>query len=504
VTPPVGAGVAGGARPAIWWIRRDLRAGDNAALAAASAAGPVVALFVLDPVLWARAGAPRRRFLAGCLAALDAELDGRLVVRSGDPARVVAAVVAEVSACLVACEEDFAPYGRRRDARVAASLEALGVPLVLAGSPYASLPGRLRTGAGRPFSVFTPFRRAWEAAGWAPPAPVPRVAFLGLDGEDLPVADEPGAPGEPAVGGEPLRPGGARLTGERGVPGAPVAAAELPVPGARGAHDRLERFLREGLPGYATNRNNPGVEGTSRLSPYLRFGCIHPRQVLAAVTAAGAEGGPAAPSERDVATFVSELAWREFYADVLFHRPDSVRVALQPAMAGLELDRGELADARFAAWVAGRTGYPIVDAGMRQLLAEGWMHNRVRMIVASFLVKDLHLDWRDGARHFLDSLVDGDLASNTHGWQWTAGTGTDAAPYYRVFNPTLQGERFDPDGAYVARYVPELAAVARDAGGGVHRPERLAGGWPGGYPRPIVEHDAERAEALRRWEALRR
>jgi len=474
VRTSAGGGSAGRARPSVWWIRRDLRLADNPALALAAAAGPVVALFVLDPVLWERSGAPRRRFLAGCLAALDAELDGRLVLRSGDPASVVTAVATEVAAGLVACEEDFAPYGRRRDARVAARLEALGIPLVRAGSPYASPPGRLRTGAGRPFSVFTPFRRAWEAAGWAPPEPVPRAAFAGLEGEPLPAPEEVPAP------------------------------AELPVPGARGAHDRLEHFLREGLTGYATNRNSPGIEGTSRLSPYLRFGCIHPRQVLAAVTGAGAAGGSGAPSERDVATFVSELAWREFYADVLFHRPDSVHAPLQSAMAGLEVDHGMRAAERFAAWAAGRTGFPIVDAGMRQLRSEGWMHNRVRMIAASFLAKDLHLDWRDGARYFLGSLVDGDLASNTHGWQWTAGTGTDAAPYYRVFNPTLQGERFDPDGAYVARYVPELAGVVRVAGGGVHRAARLPGGWPAGYPRPIVEHDAERAEALRRWEALRR
>jgi deoxyribodipyrimidine photo-lyase len=197
-------------------------------------------------------------------------------------------------------------------------------------------------------------------------------------------------------------------------------------------------------------------------------------------------------------TFAKELCWREFYADVLFHRPASARESMDTSVGGIEWDRGRDADELFAAWAEGRTGYPIVDAGMRQLAAEGWMHNRVRMITASFLVKDLHLDWQRGARFFMRHLVDGDLASNQHGWQWTAGTGTDPAPFFRIFNPTTQGERFDPDGAYVRRYVPELAGVPATW---VHRPHEAPDGPPAGYPPPMVDHAEERADALRRYGA---
>jgi deoxyribodipyrimidine photo-lyase len=229
------------------------------------------------------------------------------------------------------------------------------------------------------------------------------------------------------------------------------------------------------------------VDATSRLSPYIRFGCLHPRQVLA-------ELGDGADADK----LRSELAWRDFYADVLANRPSTAWGNVRSDLDRMVWDEGDEADERFAAWAEGRTGFPIVDAGMRQLRAEAWMHNRVRMVVASFLVKDLHIDWRRGARFFLDRLVDGDLASNNHGWQWVAGTGTDAAPFFRIFNPTLQGGRFDPEGDYVRRWVPELRSV-RD--GAVHEPWKLPGGPPTGYPRPIVEHAAERAVALARYAA---
>ena len=218
---------------------------------------------------------------------------------------------------------------------------------------------------------------------------------------------------------------------------------------------------------------------------YLKYGLLHPRQALAPVGRSG-----------DAERFRIELAWREFYADVLWHQPESARVSLQPAMRTMRSDNGAVADRRFEEWAAGRTGYPIVDAGMRQLLAEGWMHNRLRMITASFLVKDLHVSWQRGARHFLRHLVDGDLASNNHGWQWVAGTGTDPAPFFRIFNPVTQSRTWDPDGAYIRRYVPELTGLgARD----VHEPWKLPTGPPPGYPAPIVDHSAEREEALRRY-----
>ena len=263
--------------------------------------------------------------------------------------------------------------------------------------------------------------------------------------------------------------------------------ASLPEPGEAAAHRRLDRFLDERASGYADERDRPDLDGTSRLSAALRFGCLHPREVLSRLD----------PDDEGHTTFASELCWREFYAGVLATWPDRAWRSWRDDAAGVEVDEGEDADERFAAWTEGRTGYPFVDAGMRQLRAEGFVHNRVRMVVASFLVKDLHLDWTRGARHFLDHLVDGDLASNNHGWQWVAGTGTDASPYHRVFNPVSQGRRFDPDGSYVRRWVPELAGLA---GASAHEPWRAVDG-PESYPAPIVDHAEEREEALRRWKA---
>jgi deoxyribodipyrimidine photo-lyase len=430
----------------VFWFRRDLRLTDNPALSAAAdhaaARGAGVApLFVADPHLLARAGANRRSFLAGSLAALDGDLDGSLTLRRGPSARAVAAFAAEVGADTVFATGDCTPYGRRRDAAVAQSLAAAGRTLALLGSPYAVAPGRVLTGDGRPYRVFTPFRRAWSEHGWPAPLAAPPTARWLAAEADVAMGD---------IGARPESP-------------------VLPAPGEAAASDALERFLDGPADGYDGDRDRPDRPGTSRLSPYLRFGSIHPRQILHRLgRSPGAQ------------TFSSELAWREFYADVLWHHPGSAWEPLLPVGRHVRWDSGPLADQRFGAWAAGQTGYPLVDAGMRQLQAEGWMHNRVRMLTASFLVKDLHIDWRRGARLFLDRLVDGDLASNNHGWQWVAGTGTDAAPFHRVFNPSRQAERFDPDGAYVRRYVPEAGSST--------------------YPAPIVDHGAERLEALERWQ----
>jgi deoxyribodipyrimidine photo-lyase len=233
------------------------------------------------------------------------------------------------------------------------------------------------------------------------------------------------------------------------------------------------------------------------MSVYLKYGQIHPRTMLADLAA---ERPGSEPRSESLDTYRTELAWREFYADVLHQRPDSARENYDRKFDHLPWEGDAAAKRRFEAWCEGRTGYPVVDAGMRQLLAEGWMHNRVRMIVASFLVKDLHLPWWWGARHFMHHLVDGDLASNQHGWQWTAGSGTDASPYYRIFNPTTQGERFDPDGGYVRRYVPELRGVEGKA---AHQPWKLPDGVPEGYPDPMVDHATERKDALARYEVVK-
>jgi deoxyribodipyrimidine photo-lyase len=449
----------GVARPSVMWFRRDLRLADNPALSVAAEHGPVVPLFVIDPVLFERSGTPRAAFLVAALRELGASMDRKLVVRFGDPIAVVPAVAAEVAADTVFAAGDHGPYGTRRDRAVSAALAADGRRLELIASPYAVEPGSVRKQDGSTYRVFTPFARAWAARGWDAPMAAPRVDWLG----------------DPEVACA-------------GYPRIPPTAVQIPPAGERAAHERLDAFLAGPLARYDTGRDRPDLEGTSRLSVDLRWGVLHPRQILVHL---GDE-----PAHR---SFRGELAWREFYADVLHHRPDAAWHELQPAMAAMAVDRDGPAHARFACWSAGTTGYPIVDAGMRQLDATGWMHNRVRMIAASFLVKDLHLPWQWGARHFMDHLVDGDLASNSQGWQWVAGTGTDAAPYFRIFNPVVQGRRFDPDGSYVRRWVPELADVA---GPGVHEP------WTAAttrldYPDRIVDHAAERDEALARYDAVR-
>jgi deoxyribodipyrimidine photo-lyase len=445
---------------AVVWFRRDLRLGDHPALLAAAQEGPVVALFVLDDALRRAAGAPRIAFLYRALRALDEQLRARgggLTVRRGRPENVVPAVARECGAAAVHIGADFGPYGAARDERVDAALG--GTPLVRTGSPYAVAPGRVVKADGTPFQVYTAFYRSWVRHGWRPPAGA--------------------APGDI----------GWRTLAGTGIPPDPrlPAGLTLPAAGESAALAQWRRFRRAHLAGYDSDRDRPDLDHTSRMSPYLKYGCIHPRTILADLGAGDS-------------AYRREIAWREFYAAVLHFWPDSARGYFRPAMAEMPAETGRAADAAFEAWAAGRTGFPIVDAGMRQLLAQGWMHNRVRMIVASFLVKDLHLEWTRGARHFMAHLVDGDLASNQHGWQWTAGTGTDAAPYFRIFNPVTQGRKFDPDGAYIRRWVPELAELPA---GSVHEPWGQPGGAPGGYPKPIVDHARERAESLSRYQALR-
>jgi deoxyribodipyrimidine photo-lyase len=445
---------------AVLWFRRDLRLSDNPALVeAVRDAEEVIGLFCLDPALLGPAGGPRRAFLFRCLRALDESMGGTLVVREGDPAQVVPELAIEVDAASVHHAEDFGPYGRRRDEAVAERLVEAGVEVVRTGSPYAVPPGSVRNKAGDRYRVFTPFSRAWRDHGWPDPVRTPsRIPWTTPPSDPIPA--------DPDVGD-----------------------VVLPDAGESAARRRLDAFLRSDAAAYADQRDVPGADATSRLSPHLRWGTIHPRQVLYRLGRTTGEQ-----------VFATELCWREFYADVLFHEPTSARESMDDRVGGMPWDRGADADELFEAWSQGRTGYPIVDAGMRQLLAEGWVHNRVRMIVASFLVKDLHLDWQRGARWFMQHLVDGDLASNQHGWQWTAGTGTDPSPFFRIFNPTTQGERFDPDGTYVRRYVPELAGVPAAH---VHRPHEAPGGAPAGYPEPAVDHLDERAESLRRYEATR-
>ena len=451
---------------AIMWFRRDLRLTDNSAVLAALAEhSDVIPVFVIDPHLMKNAGAPRVAYMCDALAALNASMGGALVFRHGDPVDVIVELAKELDAADVYIARDFAPYGRRRDIEIAERLVSQGKRLRGVGSPYAVAPGRVMKDDGTSYSVFTPFSKRWLALGWDGPQAAPRdPQWLGV-----PVVRSDGAPLRPEID------------------------FVLPPHDEESVHDQWNEFrLRgaEGLDGYVERRNEPGVAGSSRLSAALRWGIVHPRQLIADLL-----------PDRSHDVFRSELAWREFYADVLFRFPDTGWRNLNRKLDGLVNDSGPIAEARFAAWCRGETGYPIVDAGMRELVQTGWMHNRVRMIVASFLVKDLHLPWQWGARFFMKHLVDGDLASNAHGWQWTAGTGTDASPYFRVFNPILQGERYDAAGDYVRRFVPELAGLSAAV---IHAPfdsKRKGSGVPLGYVAPIVDHGVERDEALARYKA---
>jgi deoxyribodipyrimidine photo-lyase len=434
------------------WFRRDLRLADNPALLAAGGDGDEVApVFVVDPT-FASSGAPRLAYLHDTLRSLDASIREHggtgLIVRHGDPTEVIPALASELDADTVFVARDYAPYGRRRDAAVKAALERDDRHLKGTGSPYAVAPGGVTKDDGTPYAVFTPFSKVWRRLGWDLPVDAPGADFRWT-----------GASGDSGASGV------TSALGERPDPG-----IDLPEAGEAAAHDRWGDFLPDGVDDYPDQRDLPALAGTSRLSPALKWGTIHPRQLLADLDASGA--GP-----KGHTVFSSELAWRDFYADVLFQQPRTAWENLNTKMDAMPVDTDAGARHRFDRWAAGETGFGIVDAGMKQLAATGWMHNRVRMIVASFLVKDLHLPWQWGARWFMDHLIDGDLASNNHGWQWAAGTGTDAAPYFRVFTPHLQQERYDPDGAYVARWVPDPV-------------------------EPMLDHKAERDEALRRLKSL--
>ena len=440
----------------IIWFRRDLRIGDHPALLeAVKNSDEIVPLFILDKTQIEEAGAKLLAYMGQSLRALDESLGNKLHIIEGDQVEVLKDLLARYNVKEVHISDEYERYGAARDARV----EAAGIPLVRTGSPYAVKPGRVvKPSDGTPYRVYTPFYRAWRTHGYRGPVAAPK---------------EIKAPTPPAE--------------YRAFPDFPFPdGVQVIEAGEAAALRRFKEFKKKGLDSYDENRNFASIDGTSKMSTYLKFGEIHPRTLLDGLDETKAQD-----------TFRKEIAWREFYADVLFNNPDTDTQYYAEKFKEMRYDKP---GKQFQAWCEGKTGYPFVDAAMRQLLVEGWMHNRTRMVVASFLVKDLHLEWQLGERFFAQHLVDYDVASNAHGWQWTAGTGTDASPYYRVFNPIEQGRRFDENGDYIRKYVPELAHLSAAE---IHEPWLFLDGYSQGYPERIVDHAVERIESLERLKEIK-
>ncbi|MCB8915047.1 MAG: deoxyribodipyrimidine photo-lyase [Thermoleophilales bacterium] len=461
------------------WFRRDLRTHELPALAEAARASRILPCFVFDDRLLAngRFVSPRRTaFMLGCLDALRSDLrdlGADLAFRRGIPEQVIPELASECGASSVHWTEDLSPFARLRDRRVGSALAEMEVTAVPHPGAYITdRPQEIHTRQGRPYTVFSPFNRAWQETERRPAEERPESLSLA---EDI----EPGElPSLADLGMEPGRAG--------------IGSFE---PGEGAARSAARKFLNDGLSEYEDRRNLPSG-GSSRLSPWIRWGCLSPLELETKLGRRTGEGPR---------SFRSELAWRDFYASVIANYPEVARHEYQERYRGtLQWQQDE---ELFEAWRNGQTGYPLVDAGMRQLLGEGWMHNRVRMVVASFLTKDLHLDWRLGERHFMEQLIDGDVASNNGGWQWVASTGTDPAPYFqRMFNPMTQQEKFDPEGEYVRRWIPELRGVPDDR---LVRPWKMSAGEQASsgceigkdYPEPIVDHSEERLFAIERYRA---
>jgi deoxyribodipyrimidine photo-lyase len=457
-------------RIALHWFRRDLRILDNTALhAAAAAAETVVPVYVLSD--WherhAWTGPKRQEFLCRSLASLAGNLDsigGRLILRSGPADRELERLVLESRADAIYFNRDPDPFGRAMEERVAAIATRLGIACHGFHDVTLHGPDEVLTQDGRPYRVYTPYSRNWLALPKPPPLPKPGPLHTPRDISSLPL---------PGLGHWNLAEEGANL----------IEAGE------RAALERLRTATEGRLQAYALKRDAPAEAGTSRLSQDLRFGLLSPRTIHARAMKARAAATSGAARD-GIDTFVKELAWREFYMALLQHFPNVLEEEFNADWRGLPWDGP---GPRFEAWQTGRTGFPLVDAGIRELLATGHMHNRLRMIVAMFLTKDLHVDWRLGESFFMQHLVDGEIASNNGGWQWSAGTGADAAPYFRIQNPWSQAKRHDPDGIYTKRWLPELAAVPAAR---LLEPPKDGRPLAPGYPLPCVDHAVERDRTL--------
>jgi deoxyribodipyrimidine photo-lyase len=469
------------------WLRRDLRLADNPALAAAlEGADRLLPVYIHAPEEedpW-QPGAASRWWLHHSLTALGAQLaerGSRLVIARGETLGTLRRLIQASGAGSCHWNRVYDPALIGRDTRIKQALRADGIDCRSHNAALLFEPWQIKTGAGEPYRVFTPYWRRCQRELARLPAPLPAPGTLppvpdGVDGLSVEVLD--------------LLP---RIPWDDGL-------RECWRPGEAGARELLERFIDGALEGYQDGRDLPARAGTSRLSPHLHFGEIGPRQIVARLAAAGLTGD-------DADAFVRELGWREFSHQLLYHFPQTPDTPLNPRFADFPWRDGDT-EPLLQAWQRGRTGIPIVDAGMRELWHTGWMHNRVRMIVASLLTKNLRLPWQSGARWFWDTLVDADLANNTQGWQWSAGSGADAAPYFRIFNPVRQGERFDPDGVYVRRWCPELAQMPKKwlhqpwaAPADVPRDARVNLGRD--YPRPIVDLAKTRAEALAAYDQIK-
>lgn len=453
-------------KPVIVWFRQDLRLGDNPTLRAAVATdAPLIPVFILDddtPGDWAWGGASRW-WLHHSLVSLDKSLKGHLVLRRGKAASVIKALVQETGADTVMWSRAYEPFAVKRDTALKSDLAKQGVTVESFNGALLHEPWELKTGSGAPFRVFTPFWKAMRARDVAKPHPAPRDLRFHKAESDA-------------------------LKDWKLLPTKPDWAKGFDwTPGEKAAHDALYDFLDD-IKDYAQARDLPDRDGTSRLSPHLHWGELSPRQIWHAVRTHGSNTGHE--------TFLKELGWREFCTQLLFHNPELPEKPLDQRFAKFKWRHSEK---DFRAWTKGETGIPIVDAGMRQLWQTGWMHNRVRMIVASLLIKHLGIHWREGERWFWDTLVDADLSNNAANWQWVAGCGADAAPFFRIFNPVLQGEKFDPKGRYVRKFVPELASVPDKY---VHKPWE-APEPPANYPSAIVDLSAGRERALASFRALK-
>ncbi|MGB0119701.1 MAG: deoxyribodipyrimidine photo-lyase [Solirubrobacterales bacterium] len=464
--------------PAIMWFRRDLRTHDLPALAAAAAADSILPCFIFDDRLLTggRFTSPARTsFMLGCLAELRESLrilGADLILRRGRPEEALPGLADETGATSVHWTADVSPWALKRDREVGRALAARSI--VASPHPGAYVvddPGGIRSGKDRPYTVFSPFAKAWQSIERREPATSPQKLTMagGTDPGSLPELKDLG-----------LEPGEGQTSFE---------------PGEAAGREAARIFRNAGVDRYGEERNSP-AGGSSRLSPYIRWGCLSPLEL---------EGKLAMKPGEGPRTFRTELAWREFYAAVLDNFPEVTAREFQERYRGTLNWQED--DELLEAWKQGKTGYPLVDAGMRELLHEGWMHNRVRMVVASFLTKDLHLDWREGERWFMEQLIDGDVASNNGGWQWVASVGTDPAPYFqRMFNPMTQQERFDPDGIYVRRWIPELRELPAQH---LVRPwlmdeelqDELGCRIGTDYPAPVIDHAEERRFAIERYRA---